>query len=75
MKNKLKKLKDIDFLTKLTLSEQGKINGGDLTTVSRGTGGGSSTPSGTATPPPPPPPEDDDGWRDGSPTRTSGYLY
>lgn len=41
MKNKLKTLKDINFLTKLTLSEQEQINGGigDL-----------------VTPPPPPPP-------------------
>jgi hypothetical protein len=41
MKNNLKKLKNIDFLNKLTLSEQEQINAGI---------------SGLVTPPPPPPP-------------------
>ncbi|MBD2363756.1 hypothetical protein H6G36_21635 [Anabaena minutissima FACHB-250] len=61
MKNNLKKLKDIDFLTKLTLSEQEQINGGnlDLTSDGDGTPGGRS-PGFGATPEPPPPEDEDD---------------
>jgi hypothetical protein len=61
MKNQLKKLKDINFLTKLTLSEQERINGGNTTLTSDQEEDPSGRSTGGMLPPPPPPPPTPDG--------------
>ncbi|WP_414551981.1 hypothetical protein [Anabaena sp. CCY 0017] len=72
MKHKHKSLKDIDFLIKLTPSEQEQINGGSLTSSDTTD---PTSPNGRSTtgmlPPPPPPPPDDDLYPD---TRYKSYL-
>ncbi|MEA5552680.1 hypothetical protein VB713_17190 [Anabaena cylindrica UHCC 0172] len=69
MKDKLKNLKDIDFLTELTPSEQEQINGSGIELTSPLP---APVPNGRSTngmlPPPPeptPPQEDDSNWYPG----------